>query len=92
MIVTAAAADGQAKEHRAGRLDAIDDIADITSSSMEPPSLVVTWQRLKPVATADRASAFGSRSPANLFDDELIVGLVAVERLDDPIAEGPISR
>jgi hypothetical protein len=36
-----------------------------TSSAIEPPSLVVTWQRVKPVAIFCSSVAPGRRSPAS---------------------------
>ena len=58
------------------------------SGSMPPSSLIIELRR-KPVATIWSCVAFGSRSPANLLDDELVVGQVAVERVDDPVAVEP---
>ena len=56
---------------------------------MTPPSLVVTWQRLKPVAINCSSLGVGQQVAGELLDDELVERQVAIERPDDPIAVGP---
>ncbi len=54
-----------------------------------PPSPFVRWLRLKPVAIFWESVALGNRSPASLFHGELVIGHVAIEGVEHPIAPAP---
>ena len=58
------------------------------SGSMPPSSLIIEFRR-KPVATIWSCVGIRQQVAGDLLDDELVVGQVAVERADDPVAIGP---
>ena len=59
------------------------------SSSIDPPSLVWRWWRLKAVARTCSRVGSGQEVAGKLPGDELVEGEVRVERLDHPVAPGP---
>ena len=61
----------------------------IHSASIEPPSLVETLQRLKPVAISWSLVAFGQQIAGELLDGEAVERHVVVEGRDDPVAIEP---
>ena len=56
------------------------------SPGCAPPSRVIMFRRLKPVATSCSVVGWGKQVAGELLDRELVEGLVAVERVDDVIA------
>ena len=58
------------------------------SGSMPPSSLIIELRK-KPVATSWSCVAFGQQVAGDLLDEELVVGHVVVEGVDDPIAIHP---
>ena len=54
-----------------------------------PPSTLLGVLRWKPVAINWSTVGFGQQVAGDLLDDELVEGLVAVERLHDPVAIFP---
>ena len=58
------------------------------SGSMPPSSLIIEFRR-KPVATNLVLRRMRQQVAGDLLDDELVVGHVFVERVDDPVAIHP---
>ena len=66
------------------------NIASIRNcSGSTPPSSLIIELRRKPVATTWSCVASGQQVAGDLLDDELVVGQVAVEGADDPVAIEP---
>ena len=73
----------------ADRADAVGRVLGEVLFGLAPPSRVIMFRRLKPVATRCSAVGLWQQVAGKLFHGELVERLVAIERLDDVIAIGP---
>ena len=89
VIVTLAAADGQAEEDGAGGVDAIDDRLDAEHLDVDAPLLVRRRVAVKTRGDPIRLRRLREQIAGKLIDDEAIDRQVMVQGVDDPVAVGP---
>ena len=87
--VTLRAGHGGAHEDRVGGVDAVDD-GGVTEFFIARASFILGHRITMEGGRDDLVfGRLGQQVPGHLVDDELVVGLIAVQGLDDPVAVGP---
>ncbi len=89
VIVALGAADRQAEEDRAGRVDPVNDRLDPELLDIDPPLLVDLRVPVEPGRDPLCERGAGPEIAGNLVDREPVVRQVRVERGDDPVAVFP---
>ena len=89
MIVAAAAVQREAEPSEAGGLHAVNDVFDAPLLGDDAALAIEAVVAVEAGGHDLFAGGIGQQVTADLFERELIEGLVVVEGLDDPVAPGP---
>ena len=89
VVVASRARDRQAHEHRGGRVHAIDDVFDRVLFGNDAAFRVAAVITIEPGGDLLVQRSVGQQVAGQLLDRELVVGHVAIERVDHPVAPPP---